>query len=117
MVQESAALSLTVERKGDIVQVSLRGRIGEMEAGQLQRDLVNLVEQGALKLVVDLSDVPYLTSTGLGALMVAHKRVRPNGGYVRVAGPNPLVRQILEITKLTKLFGGYATVEEAMRAE
>jgi anti-anti-sigma regulatory factor len=49
--------------------------------------------------------------------MVAHKRVRPNGGYVRVAGPNPLVRQILEITKLTKLFGGYATVEEAMRAE
>jgi anti-anti-sigma regulatory factor len=46
--------------------------------------------------------------------MVAHKEARKVGGGVRVARPQPLVRQILEITKLTKLFGRYDSVEDAL---
>jgi anti-anti-sigma factor len=75
------------------------------------------VDQGATQIIVDLSDVSFVTSSCLGALMVVHKRVRPQGGYVRLAGPQPLVQRILEITKLTKLFGSYRTVREALAAK
>ena len=110
-------MELVIERRGDVPLVTVHGRVGELEAHELDRELMNLIEQGAVKIVIDLADVPYATSTCLGAMMVAHKRVREKGGYVRVARPQPLVRQILEITKLTKLFGCYASVEDALAAK
>ena len=117
MIQESSPMSLEVERRGDVLLVIIHGRMGEIEAQQLQRELLALVDEGSVKLVVDLTDVPFLTSTSLGALMVAHKRVRAKDGYLRVAGAQPLVRQILEITKLIKLFGNYPSAEAALAAE
>lgn len=114
MAREQTAMALEVEPRQDALLVSIHGRVAEIEAHQLQRELLTLVDRGATKLVIDLADVPFVTSSCLGALMVAHKRVRPRGGYVRVARAQPLVRQILDITKLTKLFGNYHTTEEAI---
>jgi anti-anti-sigma factor len=111
MMDEGSVMSLEVERRGAVC------RIGETEAHPFQRELLALADQGATKIIVDLSDVPYVTSSFLGALMVVHKCVRPQGGYVRLANPQPLVRHILEITKLTKLFGSYRTTREALAAK
>jgi len=116
-MQEESALSLEVERRGDAHFVTPHGRIGEIEAQSFQRELLALADQGATKIVVDLSDVPFVTSSCLGALMVTYKRVRGPGGYVRLVAPQPLVRHILEITKLTKLFGIYRTAQEALEAK
>jgi anti-sigma B factor antagonist len=108
-------MTLEVERKGDVLVVSPHGRLGEMESQQLERELVGLIDQGARKMVFNFADVPFITSTCLGVLMLAHKRVRPDGGFIRIAASQPLVRQILEITKLTRLFGLYDGVDEAVR--
>ena len=116
-MRENSAVSLEVEQRGDVHFVTPHGRIGELEAYPFQRDLLALVDQGATKIIVDLSDVPFVTSSCLGALMVTYKRVRAQGGYVRLANPQPLVRHILEITKLTKLFGNYRTAQEALTAK
>ena len=116
-MDESSGVSLEVERRGDVCLVSPHGRIGEAEAYAFQRELLALVDQGATKIILDLSDVSFVTSSFLGALMIVHKRVRQRGGYVRVASPQPLVRSILEITKLTKLFGSYRTTREALAAK
>ncbi len=91
--------------------------MGELEADQLHRELSSLADQGAKVIVLDLSDVPFVTSSCLGALMVAHKRLRDEKGDLRVAAPQPLVRQILEITKLFKLFGRYDSVRAALDAD
>jgi anti-anti-sigma factor len=116
-MDEGSVMPLEVERRGAVCLVSPHGRIGEVQAHPFQRELLALVDQGATKIVVDLSDVSFVTSSFLGALMVVHKRVKPQGGYVRLAGPQPLVQHILQITKLTKLFGSYRTVREALAAK
>jgi len=116
-MDEDSVMSLEVERQGAVCLVSPHGRIGETEAHPFERELLALVDQGATKIIVDFSDVSFATSSCLGALMVVHKRVRPQGGYVRLAGPQPLVQRILEITKLTRLFGSYRTVREALAAK
>jgi anti-sigma B factor antagonist len=116
-MDEDSVVSLEVERRGAICLVSPHGRIGETEAHPFQRELLALADQGATRIVVDLSDVSFLTSSCLGALMVVHKRVRPQGGYIRLASPQPLVQRILEITKLTRLFGTYRTVRDALAAK
>jgi len=116
-MDEGSVMPLEVERRGAVCLVSPHGRIGETEAYSFQRELLALADQGATQIIVDLSDVTFVTSSRLGALMVVHKRVRPQGCYVRLASPQPLVQRILEITKLTKLFGSYRTTREALVAK
>lgn len=117
LLRERAAMTLEVERKGDLLVVSPHGRLGEVESQQLEREIVGLIDQGARKMVFNFADVPFITSTCLGVLMLAHKRVRPDGGFIRIAATQPLVRQILEITKLTRLFGLYDGVAEAVKGK
>ena len=112
---EGTTMTMEVEPRGNALLITPHGRLAEMEGHQLERELLNLIDQGASRLVIDLSDVPFITSTCLGALMLAHKRVRAANGYVHVACAQPLVCQILEITKLTKLFGPYGAIDEALR--
>lgn len=114
MAAIETTLAPEVEQRGDVHVVTPHGRMGEVEAHQFERELLALIERGAAKLVLDLSDVCFVTSTGLGAFMLAHKRVKAHQGYVRIVRPQPLVRQILEITKLVKLFGIYQSVDAAI---
>jgi len=107
---------IAMERRGDICIARPRGRIAEPEALLLEKECLAAIEDGAKSVVVDLSDVPMLSSAGLGALMVAHKQCRPAGGGVCLVDPQPLVRQVLEITKLTKLFKVHATLDDALAA-
>ena len=113
---ESSAKPLETEHRGDTAVIRLHGRITELEAHGLEQQLLEQVEQGRPKVVLDLTDVPFITSACLGALMVAHKRGRERGGYLRVACAQPLVRQVLQMTKLTRLFGLYESVEDAVAA-
>ena len=110
-------LSLDVDRRGSAVLVSPHGRITELVSHELERQLLGLIEGGSVRIVMDLYDVPFISSAGLGALMLAHKEARKNDGRVCLARPQPLVRQILETTKLTKLFGLYTSVEDALTAD
>lgn len=106
-------MTIEVEHRGDAAIVTAHGAIAEVEAHRLERELLSQIDQGAVTIVVDLSDVPFITSAGLAAFMLAHKRVRGLGG-VRLVGTQPLVRHIIEVTKLTKLFTLHDSIGEAL---
>jgi len=103
-----------MERRGAAIVFVLHGRIYEMEALRLEKELITRLDEGAKLIVLDLADVPFVTSTCLGALMMGHKHARKSGGAIRVARPVPLVRRILEVTKLNRLFGVYDSVDAAI---
>jgi anti-anti-sigma factor len=115
----AARISMTVgvERRDEIAIITPVGRISEMEVHQLSAELTGLAEDGVVRMVLDFAEVEFVTSACLGVLMAAHKLCRGAGGWLHVARPQPLVRQILEITKLVRLFGIYDSVDEAATAE
>ncbi len=115
---EGSVLSLEVQRRGAVCLVSPHGRIGEAEAHPFQRELLALADQGAttdprgpLRRLLHYQQLPR-RADGPSTNACA-----PQGGYVRLASPQPLVQRVLEITKLTRLFGGYRTVREALAAK
>ena len=110
----TSAMPLETEIRGDAVVVTLHGRIGELESGRLERELAGMIEATSPRLVLDLGDVPFITSAFLSALMAAYRRARAGGGWLRIANCQPLVRQVLEVTRLTKLFGQYEDIEQAL---
>ena len=106
-------IAIDVESGEECTVISVGGQITELEADALSQRIDQLFEGGCYKLVFDLSEVTFMSSTGLGQIMRAYRIAKENDGYIRVAGVQPLVADVFRVTKLDKLVGMYDTVEEA----
>jgi len=80
------------------------GEVDLYNTPQLKEEILALIEGGVRRLVVDLAETQYLDSTALGALIGGLKRLRERDGELRLAGPQPRIRKLLEITRLLKVF-------------
>jgi anti-anti-sigma factor len=83
--------------------VALRGEIDLAATDELRRRFEAVVTPGR-HLVVDLSGVSFMDSSGIEALCVARRRALREGGSVSLRGPNPVVLRTLEITGVDALF-------------
>ena len=105
------------EFHGEACVLRLGGEMREMGADALRGELDEVLQGGHYKLIFDLSDISFISSTGLGQLMRAFRMASTNDGYVRVVNPQPLVEEVFRFTKLHTLIGIFPTVEEALQAE
>ena len=95
-----------IERRiGDVTVLQLIGRL-ELETGDLiLRDTINhLVEEGQVKLVLDMKEVTRLDSAGIGMLVSKYLTVRRAGGTIKLLHPTERTDHLMDITKLTTVF-------------
>jgi anti-sigma B factor antagonist len=94
--------------------VVLSGRLDLLTASDVKNHIQRLVADGWSQLVVDLGGVPYIDSSGLGALIGGLKAARHAGGDFRIARPPEQVRFVLQASTLDRVLVPYPTVEEAL---
>ena len=97
--------------------LDIAGEVDVYTSPQLKHDLVEMAERGIKQVVINLSQVEYLDSTGLGVLIGGLKRMREAGGNLSLVGPGMRIQRIFEITGLNKIFEIHATEEEALAKE
>ena len=108
-------MDITVEELGQgRVAVRPAGRLDLVTARELRRCVDEAVDGGGTHVVVDLSGVAFVDSSGLGALIGGLKRARQAGGELRIAAPGKQVRMVLELTKLIRVLRPYESVDEAL---
>jgi len=111
-------MSLKVEtRESDgVAVVTCHGRIvlGDESAGL--RDTLKRALTSSKNVVLDLSDVNYIDSSGLGTLVGVYSSARAVGADIKLAGLNQRLRDLLQITKLVTVFEVYDHVKDAMAA-
>ena len=73
-----------------------------------------LVNNDSNNLVLDLSQVPYIDSSGIGYILSLFKFIRSQGGRLVIANPNEKIKKVFEITKMTEVFQMYESVEKAV---
>jgi anti-sigma B factor antagonist len=100
-------------RPGTVV-VSVHGDLDLHSADALGDRLVGVAEQGASVVIVDLSDVEFVDSQGLGALLRGTRRLGGDSRRFRLVVPEPHVRRVFEITSLDRFFGLDETREQAL---
>ncbi len=105
------ALSTRTEEPFEIIEVG--GEIDVYTAPRLREAVVEAVDRGRTRLIVDVERVDFLDSTGLGVLVGALKRVRADGGSLDIVCTHQRILKIFEITGLDKVFGLHASVEQA----
>src|SRR6185436_16341998 len=87
-----------------VANVSVAGEVDLLNAPSLKQALLETIEGGARRVLVDLSHATFIDSTTLGVLMGAVKRLRPAGGELAIACHDPNIRKIFEITLLDRVF-------------
>jgi anti-sigma B factor antagonist len=110
-------MGLRESRQGNgVVVVHVEGQLVITNRAELKDRLQDRLAAGDRRFVLDFSATPYIDSSGLGALVTIAKRVREEGGDIRLAGLNDDLRQLFELTKLDTLFSISATPDQALAA-
>jgi len=91
-------------QEGDCQVVSIRGSADVNASPGLREALMRAIEGGATRIVCDLSAADFICSDALGVLITAYLKARGRGGFVRLAGPQRNLREVLETTRLDHLF-------------
>ena len=107
-------MAMKVDMHGDVAVINLKGKLmGGPDTQALHDTVKELVEKGTKKLVVDLGQVKWMNSTGLGALMGALTTARNNKAELKLARVTDKVQSLFMITKLITVFETYDSVVEA----
>jgi anti-sigma B factor antagonist len=85
--------------------VELNGEIDVYTSPKVKETISDLIDKGHYSLVINLENVRYIDSTGLGVLIGGLKRVREHSGSVNLVCTNPQIKKIFDITGLSKIFG------------
>ena len=96
--------------------IEVGGEIDVYTAPKLRERLVGLVESGHYGLIMDMENVEFLDSTGLGVLVGGLKRVRAHDGWIDLVCTQSRILRIFRITGLNRVFDIYDTVGEAVAA-
>lgn len=102
---------------GDVTILDLRGKITLGEGDELLKDKVNsLVNQGRKKIVLNLENVPYIDSAGLGEIVRTYTTVSRQGGSLKLLGLTKRIQDLLSITKLLTIFETFEAESDAVRS-
>jgi anti-sigma B factor antagonist len=113
---EKVAISLQTRRSDDVTVIDIAGRLALGQSATALRDLLRQVTaDGALKILLNLRDLSFIDSSGLGELASGHANVRHKGGAVKLAAPPKRVLELLQITGLIRVLDVYETEAEALR--
>lgn len=109
-------LSLSTRVQGDRTVIDVVGEVDVYTAPKLRETLIELVAQGSYHIVVNMEEVEFLDSTGLGVLVGGLKRVRAHDGSLRLVCSQERILKIFRVTGLAKVFPIYDSVDDAVAA-
>jgi len=102
---------------GDVAVIDVTGRITLGEGNIMLREVVReLLDKGTKRIVLNLNDVHYIDSSGLGELVKTHTTVRNSGGELKLAGLSMRVQDLLEVTRLVTVFDIHRNEKAAIQS-
>lgn len=111
--QEGKPMQLERSEVGAATVLAPSGRLNMVSAPRFKSCVDEEVGAGNARLVVDLSGVEFIDSSGLGAIVGGLKAARQAGGDLRIAAAGEQVRAVLELTNLDRILRPYDSVEDA----
>jgi anti-sigma B factor antagonist len=106
-------LDISTVREDGVCRMILKGEVDVYTSPQLKQELVDAVEDGCVNLLIDLEQVGFIDSSGLGVLVSGLRRVKERSGTLRLVCTKENILKIFRITGLEKVFPVFSTMEEA----
>ncbi len=113
---ETLRIETSLRHQEDIPVLDVVGEIDIYTTPQFKEAVSEAIDQNKPAIVINMTKVTYMDSSGFGTLLSATKRLRPLDGALYLSGCNEAIQRMLQITRLNTIFGVYATEEEALAA-
>jgi anti-sigma B factor antagonist len=113
MTHDELSIDLKTEEGGGTLVFKLRGSLDLATAPTVRAAFSEATEKGSHDLIVDLAQLEFLDSTGLGVLIGAHRRTAERGGSLRLVVSDGPISRLLNITGLITVFAVYHSMEDA----
>ena len=101
-------------QENNVVLLEVNGEVDAYTAQELDRTLTNLLGQGHHQIVADITEMIFISSAGIRAILYAHREAVKLGGEVRLVGPTDQVREIFEIAGFFELLVITDDLQEAV---
>ena len=97
-------MTFTLSKQGEVAVVEVDGQLVVSNRQELKQKVLDQLDAGARKFLIDFAQTGYIDSSGLGVLVSLSKKIREHGGELRLAHLNDDLRTLFELTKLDTLF-------------
>jgi anti-sigma B factor antagonist len=100
----------------NILVIALKGSLTARQVEEAKKVFESVAARGIHYIIADLSEVPFMDSTGLMAIISGHKRLKEQGAALKLVAPVPQVRLLLDLTMVDKLISIYYDRDEAINS-
>jgi anti-sigma B factor antagonist len=111
-----SGLTISDSRNGDVQVLKLSGYLDGHTFVELERALDRSIKGGINRLVLDLADLTYIASAGVGVFINAQHQVRKLGGSLQLVNPAPSVREVFGILGLEAIFTIHESIDQGVKA-
>ncbi len=109
-------MAIAIERTGDVVVLLPHGRLDSNNAAAVEAEILEHVNGGANRLVIDFAGLDYISSAGLRVVLVVAKRLKQAGGALVICRLPPHIREVFEISGFLSILTATDTRDEAIAA-
>lgn len=108
-------MELIQNRRDDTTILALKGRLDSSSSAQFEASLLGLLKSGEKRMILDLRELAYISSSGLRALLKAAKEMKQQNGSISMCGAKDFIREVFEMSGFVSFFPLYATLDEALK--
>ena len=108
-------MNINIDEQGTTVLIEVKEeRLDAHNSSELKNQMLTLFDEGKNNLVIDLQDVRFVDSSGLGSLVSGFKNASARNGTLKLSGLQPQVKSMFELTRLHRVFEIFPGAEEAL---
>jgi anti-anti-sigma factor len=109
-------MDISEDRKADAVVLALSGKLDATTAKTFEDKILGVINSGAQRLVVDLAQLEYVSSSGLRVFLLAAKRLRVTDGKIVLCGLQDHVRQVFDLAGFSSIISIYGSRDDAIKS-
>jgi anti-sigma B factor antagonist len=111
---QEAKLEHSISSDGEVTILAIRGRMDAVRVGAIREEIARLPDKGHTRVVLDLSGLEWIDSSGVGTLVVLYKNVKAKGGEVVAAALQRQPREIFRLLRLDTAFQIFDSVPDGI---
>jgi anti-sigma B factor antagonist len=107
-------MQISVKTTNEVKVLAFEGRLDTQTSPDAQQQLIQLIEAGSTKILVNFDKLDYISSAGLRVLLVVAKKLKTNAGEMRICSLNAVVKEVFDISGFDKILPVSASESEAL---
>ena len=109
-------MDLDIKQSGNTCSLRIKGHLKSSNVPEFDAALESALSSGCIYLILDLEQMPFIDSSGIGAIVNALRRTRQVGGDTKLVNPSSFATKTFKMVGILSLFGVFATEQEAIDA-